>query len=87
MILNLDDVIISKKDREAIDAKLVFTQECYDRLAKMKAPDLLDALYVEITGRCRKEMISRIERQFFMAFREAGERHVAKYILAQGHSR
>ena len=87
MVLNLDDVIVTKKDREALDAKLVYSQECYDWMAKQKAPVLLDALYVEITGRCRKEMITRLERQFFMAFREAGERHVAKYVLAQGHAR
>ena len=87
MTLNLDDVIVTKKEREAIDAKLTFTQESYDRLAKMNAEDLLTALFVEVTGRQRKDMIARIQRQFFMAFREAGEKHIAKYTWAQGRGR
>jgi len=87
MALNLDDVIVTKKEREVLDAKMRFEQEWYDKLTRMSADDLLTCLYVEITGRCRKDMIARIQRQFFMAFREAGEKHISKYIWAQGRGR
>jgi len=86
-LLNLDDVIVTKKEREALDAKMVFSQEWYDKMAKMTADDLLACLYVEVTGRCRKDMIARLERQYFMAYREAGEKHIQKYVWAQGRGR
>jgi hypothetical protein len=87
MILNLDDVIVTKKETEALNEKMRFEQEWYDKLAKMDAEGLLKCLYVEVTGRGRKDMIARIQRQYFMAFREAGEKHIAKYIWAQGRGR
>jgi hypothetical protein len=87
MHLNFDDLVVTKKEREALDAKMRFEQEWYDKLTRMSTDDLFLCLYVEITGRARKDMIARIQRQFFMAFREAGEKYISKYTWAQGRGR
>lgn len=82
MNFDMNDIIVTKKEREAIEGWLACTPECYAKISTLNTEAILMALYVEITGAGRKDLSARLQRQFFKAFREAAEQNIAKFTWA-----
>jgi hypothetical protein len=79
LTLNLADRVIPKKEAERLNRILHFDLDLALRLAALPVESLADALWVEIHGRNRKEMVARLQRRLVRVFTDETERHVQKY--------